>query len=155
MSGFPTRPSRSAFGPDPVNRTPVSDPERELGADVGRLAFWQVSGIGMTAAKTLAVVEDDGTLLANGEAWDPRRLLAGPTTDNPATGVYTLEYPATAPNEDGTSTTVALIGATATVQEATALFASCVVEADARTITVRVWNAAGAATNGKILVQGF
>lgn len=117
--------------------------------------FWQLAGLGMCAPRAMALVEDDGTLLASGESWNSRLELPAPIAAQTGTGVYTLTYPATVPDEEGVQIPLELLGATATVQEATALHTSCVVEPSGYVVTVRVWNAAGAAANGKTLVSVF
>lgn len=156
MSGFPVRPSRSAFGPRPyVDRVPVKDPERQIGATWGGLVAWQVAGLGVVAGRALAVVASDGTLTAHGEGWDPDQELAAPTSDNPSTGLYTLEYPATAPNEDGTEVAITFVGAHITCGGATALHATWEIDPNGHALTVNVWNAAGVATNGPFLVTVF
>src|SRR5678815_3401620 len=51
--GFPTRPSRSAFGPQYVNKRPVIRNDREIGQEIFNLLFWQVAGLSVAGAVAL------------------------------------------------------------------------------------------------------
>lgn len=156
MSGFPVRPSRSAFGPRFFqDREPVKNPERQVGARFGALVSWQIAGLGITGGRAVAILAADGTLEAHGEAWDPDQELADPEIDHPSPGVYTIAYPASAPNEDGTQVAIALLGAHVTCQGSTALHATWEIDPNGHEVTVHVWNAAGAAANGGFLLTVF
>jgi len=113
---FPIRPSRSSFGPDPVNTRPVRDPSRELdGEKVGRLMFHQLAGLGVVSP--LAWLLSDGAtttpaLLAHAEAWNPNGLLTTPY-DPPVitydgTGLFTIDFNAQYPDHTGALQTLAL-----------------------------------------------
>lgn len=157
MSGSPVRPSRSAYGPDPVNRRgPVSDPEGELGADVGRLMLWQLAGLGLVAPRAVCLLEDNGTRLASAESWNPRGLLPNPVTAQTAPGTYKITYPSTAPDENGTPVPIVLLGAHATPQKAAAVSASCDIDASGLIVTVFVFDSStGAPSDRRVLVSVF
>ena len=54
MSGFPTRPSRSSFGPVVlVNRYPVRRNDREIGAETFMLGWWLIAGFFLTTSLLL------------------------------------------------------------------------------------------------------
>lgn len=131
------------------------NPERQVGARWGGLVAWQVAGLGITAGRATAVFASGGTLVAHGESWDPDQELATPSTTHPSTGVYTISYPAAAPNEEGTQVAIALVGAQVTCQGAAALHATWEIDPSGHDVTVRVWNAAGAAANGGFLLTVF
>lgn len=102
--GFPTRPTREAFGPDPRNRYPVRDPEQELAAEIGRLLFWQVSGMGLVVARAWAHVDllnPTPTVLDWAAAWDPRREASPPTIGRVAQGDFRITFAAQYPDESG------------------------------------------------------
>lgn len=152
MSGFPTKPSRSAFGPRTfVNRSPWKNPEGQLGAEQGMLMAWQIAGLGIVSGRAVVIMSSAGVLDAHGEAWDPDQELADPGVAHPGPGVYEVTYPATAPDESGTETAIVLLGAHITCSGATALHGTWEIDPNGHKITFRIWNAAGAATNGAFL----
>ena len=111
--GFPTRPTRSSFGPDPVNTRPVRDRERELdGEDIGRLMFHQLAGVGlMVPLVRLRMVADNPPVLTERfEAWNPKLLNTGsfadPTLTREALGIYSIDYPSPIPDHAGTDTNI-------------------------------------------------
>lgn len=102
--GFPTRPTRAAFGPDPVNRYPVRDAEQELDANIGRLLFWQTSGMGLVAHRAwlhLDLLNPTPSLLDWAAAWDPRREAAAPGVGRVAQGDFRITFAAQYPDESG------------------------------------------------------
>jgi hypothetical protein len=111
---FPLRTSRSDFGPEPRNRRPVVDPETEMGAEIGRLLFWQTSGAGLTTA--MAWLRSDGAavplILGRAEAWNPRGETTGanapPVVARTAAGLYTVTYATTYPDHAGVARTLNL-----------------------------------------------
>jgi hypothetical protein len=119
MSGFPIRPSRTAFGPEPKNRRPIVDPARTLDASVASLERWQVAGLGATSPLAFALCTVTGTAIAlttHGEAWNPNLALDGPTPVRVSAGVYTLTYAAQYPDKDGTLQTINIIAGVAAPQ---------------------------------------
>lgn len=151
MSGFPTRPARATFGPKPVNRFAVRDPERELdGPTIGDLMMWQLAGVGVTCPVAWAYISVDGagvpTITSSGEAWDPDSASVPGLTDN-GNGSYKVTYAATYHDKDLNDVTTNLIGAAAFVQSINDYRAVAQVQANRREVEVRVRNAAGAPTD--------
>jgi len=151
MSGFPIRPGRAAFGPVPVNRYSVRDPERELdGPTVGDLMMWQIAGMGIVCPIAWVYISLDGagvpTITSSGEAWDPNSAYLPALTDN-GNGSYKLTYAATYPDKDAVARTTNLIAASAFVQSLTDFRSVAQVQANRREVEVRVFNAGGAATD--------
>jgi len=109
MSGFPVRSSRSDFGPKPVNTRPVRDPERDLDASIGHLLFHQVAGASAAGARawlaTDIVAGPDVAIAARGESWNPDDIQTSPYTPpivaRSGVGVYTVDYQAEYPDENG------------------------------------------------------
>jgi len=107
MTGFPTRPVRPDFGPDPVNRYPTRSPEHELDASIGKLMFHQMSGLGLTGPLAVLLLELDATpvILSREESWNPKKLTTGSYADPGITrqgaGKYTLNYLTQVPDENG------------------------------------------------------
>ena len=107
MSRFPLRPTRSTFGPAPVDRRPVKSPSRELGAEVMgsiRDHLAGVSAVSPLAWGTVDTTSGSAELVDAGEAWDPDALFE-PSIAAGGTGVYTIVYPSTvtAPNGEEVS----------------------------------------------------
>lgn len=153
--GWPTRISRSALGPRPLkNRYPVRDHERELGAELVGLAWWQLAGLNVVGERAWALVRGaDGQLLDSGEVWDPDALVV-PTTSRTSTGIYVVEYAATYPDDQGNAITLDLRAAEAAPQTATPnTVATCNVSSS-RIVTVRVTLAnTGALVDADVLVK--
>lgn len=104
MSGFPNRTSRKAFGPQLVNPKPITNPSTQADAGAFNLAFWQMAGAGLMVSRAWALV--DGTsasavLSANGESWNSDKSIASPIPAYTSTGIYTLTYLPTYPDEKG------------------------------------------------------
>lgn len=125
----------------------MKNPERQLGAEVGQLMFWQLAGLGIVGGRALVVVASDGTLTAHGESWDPDRELVAPGIAHPGAGVYEITYPATAPDENGTQIVIALVGAIVTPIGSTARHPTYDIDANGHKITFRTFDAAGGAAN--------
>jgi len=121
MSGFPTRPLRPAFGPEPKNRFPVRDPERELdGETVGKLMMHQITGSGLTVPRAWFVLNGlavTPVLLSRAEAWNPKGVtdvdFPAPVVARTAQGIFTVTYAATFKDETGVAMTLDLIAAVA------------------------------------------
>lgn len=111
--GFPTRPTRAAFGPTPINRYQPRDPARDFGAEIGDLMFWTVSGCGVVVPQAWVVVKviagPDWELVASGEVWDADGALL-PTVARDGLGTGTIEYAATYPDKDGSNVATSLKG---------------------------------------------
>ncbi len=153
MAGFPTRPSRRAFGPTFRDRAPVRQPDRDVGAAAFNLLCWQAAGAGVVGALAWALLTWDGaalSLAAGGEAWDSDGLVV-PTVARSSAGVYVVTYAATYPDADGIATTTSLCAGQATPQSASPLLAT-VELTNAHAATVRVWNLSAIATDASVLV---
>jgi hypothetical protein len=101
--GFPIKPVRSDFGPEPVNRTPVRSAEKDLDAETtGRLIFHQLAGVGQVAALAVLLIAPDGELLYRWEAWNRERSSTGPYAppeiDVTTPGEVVITYPASVPD---------------------------------------------------------
>lgn len=154
MSSFPSRISRKALGPTYINRRPVRDTKREIGADVFNRAFWQIAGCNATVPLAWALIRgSDGALLAAAEAWDPDALFT-PAPLRVSTGVYKLTYAAQYPNHAGQAVTLALFAAAACPQGDDDRRAVARVEAN-RIVHVRVRDSAGAPVDGDVLAWAF
>lgn len=110
MSGFPTRPTRDDFGPEPVNSRPVRDPSRELdGETIGRLMFHQLAGLGLGTARAWLLTQIDAgpavSIASRTETWNPKNLSASPydwpVVIRSGVGVYLVEYNSTYPDQTG------------------------------------------------------
>lgn len=114
MSGYPTRPTRSAFGPVPVNRYPVRDPSREVdGPTVGDLMLWTIAGSGVVVPQAWAVVRviagPDWELVASAETWDANGAVV-PTILRTGVGTGTITYASTYPDKDAVDIATNFLG---------------------------------------------
>lgn len=122
-SGFPLRPTRDDFGPEPVNRTPVRSAEMDLDAEtIGRLMFHQLAGLGQVVPLAVLIINADGSLAFRWEAWNRNRATTGdyapPAIDVSTPGVVLIEYSATVPDRLGEGQPLAFRGGVANVQSA-------------------------------------
>lgn len=141
--GFPVRISRSSLGPTPVDRAPVVDPERQLGASTGDLIMWQLAGVNVAGDLAWCSVDSTGAFVDGGEAWDPDDDQADPVCSRLSQGIYSVVYDATYPDREGVARTVALRAAFATPQtETRGIGAVAKVQADGRTVIVTVFTTA-------------
>jgi hypothetical protein len=163
MSGFPNRPTRLALGPlQPYNRKPTIAPDKELDANVAKLLLWQVAGLGLSGPRAWAMVTFTGpttyTVTAWGAGWRPDdqgsvSTAAKPSIGRTSAGVLTAQYPATIPDQDGIAQTTQLFGADALPQGLTFMRKAQQVNADGRTVDIRIWDAAGAAADSSFLLS--
>jgi hypothetical protein len=120
MPGFPVRPLRDEYGPDPVNKYPVMDPTKDLdGETLGRLIFHQLTGLGLAsrlAALNFTIQSGAPTSAINWrrEAWNTKGQTTGsyaePTLTRTGTGVTTLAYAANLPDWTGEDQPVIFYG---------------------------------------------
>ncbi len=109
MTGFPIRPLRPDFGPEPRNRYPVRNAEHETdGETVGRLMFHQLTGLGLVCDLAQLVVSTaalTASLAHREEAWNTRGASSGayepPALEMTTEGVFTIQYPTTVPDWSG------------------------------------------------------
>ena len=112
MSGFPTRTNRSALGPALENMREVTDPRREIGADVFTLAWWNLIGLSRTGPIALFKCSVSGgvvTVESQSLAWDPAGGIADITFTYEAAGRYSFAFASTYPDQRGTSMSLSLI----------------------------------------------
>lgn len=138
MSGFPSRPTRTTFGPPLVNVRPVSQPDKELDAGIVDLAWWQMAGASRTTA--LAVVIYNGTTQARvfqGLAWDASNKQAPIPAVKVGTGQYTFTFASSYPDEKGQQISFTPRAAIAFVQGAAAqIQAVCTINGQAVSVEV-------------------
>jgi len=155
MGGFPTRPSRLAFGPTRTDDGAVVDHDKYVAAQVFNLDHWQTAGLGVVAPRAWALMSWSGSAMvihASGEAWDPDGG-AEPTPARSGAGAYTLTYDSTYPDEAGNAVATGLVAGAALVQALGAGFvAQAVPQADGRTVDVEVRTMGGVGTDQKVLV---
>jgi hypothetical protein len=143
MPGFPTRTGRSGYGPDPINRRPVTDPRKELdGETIGRLLFWQVGAVGMCLPSAWATFQVNGTallLVSHAEAFQPRGG-SGPTLERLSDGVWNFSYAATYPDETGTQQPLVLSAGLPFAMGPTYLHGQVTINADHHSGVIRFWD---------------
>ena len=153
--GFPSRPSRKQFGPERIDDGLVTDHERYVDAPTFNLDHWQTAGLGAVSPRAWALFEYTGSrmvLYASGEAWDPNGE-AVPALGYTSTGVYTITYPATAPDEDANMVPIALVAGIAAPQVSGAKSAFAIPRADGCTVDVTTFSGTpGSAADFKALV---
>lgn len=169
MPGFPRRPPRQEFGPEPKNRYPIRNPEKELdGETIGRLLFHQLAGSGLVVPLAwLTVLTSAGgggtaTLLARDEAWNPRYETTGvyaePDVTRVSAGVFDIEYAANLPDWSGENQPVEFKGGIALYLDdtSTVMMARVIPESpNSSKVRVRGWVISGSsqtATDGTFLV---
>lgn len=114
MGGFPSRITRTSFGPILEDKWPVVDPKHDVGEQALNLNFFQVAGMNTAAARGLLQVEadeDGATTGYQGLAWDPNYQLPKVVWTRTGAGVYTMSFPeAQYPDAAGNPTTLTLLG---------------------------------------------
>jgi len=115
MPGFPNRISRASLGPSLVDTWPVTDETKAIPSKSFNLAWWQLAGSGLTAARGLLQVVMNGTqpeTVFQALAWDPDGTLPNLLWVRDSAGVYSYSFPQTDyPDESGSPVTLALLGA--------------------------------------------
>jgi len=165
MNGFPNRPGRKTFGPQLKNARAIANPELEADADTFNLLFAQIAGAGLMVARAWALIDGTGgsttaRIVAHAESWNPDQNTAAPYTPPQlgytSTGIYTLTYQPTYPDDSGSAVATgilapwAIVTGTSNVRNAVASVAGAV-------ITVRLKEFSAGAFNvidGPVLV-GF
>jgi len=166
-AGFPVRPSRDDFGPEPRNRTPVRNAEYEMdGETTGRLLLHQIAGLGLLSSLAELVIATTSspsiTLLTRKEAWNTRAQVSGPyappTLARPSAGVITIAYPSQVPDWSGALQPLSFKGGAAFFLDDNAnVYSARVIPSPvaSSTVTVRGWVFSGGAFNpsdGTLLV---
>ncbi|MEE9395190.1 MAG: hypothetical protein V3W41_22085 [Planctomycetota bacterium] len=150
--GFPTRPTRLAFGPLAYqNRFEPQEPGKEIGKTIFNGSFWQIAGMGVMSFRAFAAFDVTGagavaaTPEVHAEAWDPEAGVA-PALAKQATGQIRLTYAATYPDETGDAQATALgpVMATVMITAGAALLyhATAQTLASLREVDVFIFNAA-------------
>jgi hypothetical protein len=153
MSGWPTRLSRSALGPTPQDRKPVTDPNKQLGAGIADLLFWQAAGINVVSDKAWVLLASSAaSILAHSEAWNPNGGTP-PGFSRTSAGLYVVTYAATVADKDGNAVAPAIVAGKAYPQGLVALIAVASVAGDGRTVTITITDHAGTATDAAVLLE--
>jgi hypothetical protein len=153
--GFPNRTSRAALGPKYVNKRPVRDGSKEIGAPIANTFLWNDAGMSQTCDRAWALLHIAGgvaTITAAGEAWDPDAGFA-PTPAYVAPGHYRLTYPATVKDENDNDVAPNLVAAKAHPQTTSDYRGVALVSGGGLIVDVFVRDAAGAAVDCDTLVE--
>ena len=150
--GFPSRISRTALGAVMVDRRPIKDPTRELGARWVNLVSWQVAGAGVVVPTAKVLVDSTGALLWAAESWDADGNYA-PTCSRVSTGVYQVVYAVEYPDDEGTLITTNLRAAKVTSQSTSIRHPAQLVAGDARTVDITIRDSAGAVIDCPFLLE--
>ena len=122
MPGFPNRIRRATLGPTLVDVWPTTDESKAIPARTFNLAWWQMAGMGLTAALGLLGVKMNGTTpqtVFQALAFDPDGGLPLLVWTRSGAGVYSYSFPqASYPDEQGNLVTLVLTGGIATPQTA-------------------------------------
>lgn len=156
MSGFPSRPTLPAFGPEhPRDALASTDAETEFGAAQLRILKWQAAGLGLVAPVSFVAARHDGssfTTLVRREGWNPKAETSlAPTVARSSTGVYTVTYAATYPDETGAATALVVL---ADLCEVAAQARNgegaryCTWDVASNVVTVRHYNSSGNLADG-------
>lgn len=95
MTGFPAIPTRDHFGPTLVDRYPVRDNSRELGAEAMNLAFWQIAGASRVLPQAVLVFDPALVQVTyQALAFDPSNALGHVPTVKNSAGDYTTTFAA-------------------------------------------------------------
>jgi hypothetical protein len=133
MGGFPTRPNRSAYGPDYEDERPVENVKREIGAGIFNLSFWQIAGIGRVVPKAVLICSvDDGVITTLNQllAFDPNGELSLLAWTYNSAGSYSLAFADKYPDELENDINTGLIGGLAQSMDGTPLLASVDMDSD-------------------------
>jgi hypothetical protein len=154
MSGFPTRSSLLAFGPEKLKDQGASlNPEKEVSAAQVNLLKWQVAGLGIVSPLASALVLDTGALSAAGAVWNPKGLPGlHPSVQKTGTGVYVVTWAVQYEDETDTMRPVSIAWARAFPQGGAFRLARTSIVGTA--VTVEVAEAASvAAEDGTFLLE--
>lgn len=108
MTGFPDRPIRTDLGADLENYSPVVDVKHHLDADDLELRKFQLAGLGLVSPRVVisgktSVSAPEVDFLT--EAWNTEQQSSGayakPVIAKTSTGLFTVTWAATVPNEAG------------------------------------------------------
>lgn len=159
-AGFPVRPSRASFGPEPVNSRPVRDSSREFdGEKYGRLLLFQTAGLGLMSALAWVKLncQVGPVILARAESWNPNAATGAPYTAPIATrqaqGHYRLEYAPEYPDHTGVLRALALQGCAPVVQDASGTIKHAQgAVLNPYTVDIRIFSGGSAADNMVVFV---
>jgi hypothetical protein len=150
--GFPGRSSYDDLGGTRENAMPITDPRKQIDFAVWNAVQWQLAGLNKLGPLVSLTIDDDGTKLAGGEAWNTEDVPARRVTINHSgTGVYVIAAQAASytdwRGDDGPLLPVVFTGALISPQSASSVRPPTYTLDSATQITVRTWNAAGSATD--------
>jgi hypothetical protein len=112
MGGFPTRASRAALGPTYQNEKEVTDPQREIGALVANLNFWQVAGLSQVTPRIVIKASVSGGVITNNfqaMAFDPDSGVSAISFVYEKVGHYSFAFASQYPDELGVNQNLSLI----------------------------------------------
>lgn len=143
------------YGGEKVDADPIEDPTTDLPASDWNQLINDVAQMTRTSPKTILQfptigTEDNTTPSATKTQWGSGASYYPTSVARTGTGAYTITYPSTFTNELGDAETVSFWEASAQVASAT-VYGHCQCAASGAVITLRVFDAAGAAvdvTNG-------
>jgi hypothetical protein len=144
-NGFPTRPLREAFGPEPENQYPVRHPAKEFdGETTGRLMFHQLSGLGQVNDLSEVLFDSAGNVSYRSECWNPKRLTGAPYLPPVVTalgvGHYSIQYAVEYPDHTGTLQPVVFRGGYVNVHgDAAGVYSTRVLPEAPYSARVEVW----------------
>jgi hypothetical protein len=147
MSGFPTRPNRSTFGPTYEDDKPVVNPKKEFSAALMNLTTWQTAGLGQVVPRAVITGTVSGgavTTVYQGLAFDPNATISLISFTYVAAGRYSFTFTSTYNDELGIAKSLSLVAGTASAFNTTSLFTGLVNLATAYSGEVRIFNSAGA-----------
>src|SRR5690242_6338845 len=108
---FPTRPTRASFGPTLKNARPITNPTQQIPDSAFNSLFWSVAGMGGLSPMAMVLCTAVGGVIAiasHWEAWAPNGDGVAPTPARTSAGLYTLQYAAQYPDENGAQVATAL-----------------------------------------------
>lgn len=157
MSGFPNRPSRTAFGPEKRNERRVQNPETELDSAEMNLDFWQVAGMGLVAPRVVIIALASGGSLPTpysyqGIAWDPKGLLGAIPSVYNGVGDYEFNFAATYPDQRGVAIATSLKGGKVSAQTDQDIRGVVKIVTPTQAV-VKLFDAAGAPVDADILLE--
>ena len=104
MAGYPTIPTRNAFGPVRKDDGIAPDNEKYVGSYHFNLLFHQVAGMGVLAPRAYVILtfaSGVATIAEHGESWAPNGDGLAPTLALVSAGEWTLQYASGYTNQVG------------------------------------------------------
>jgi len=111
MSGFPTRSSRTVYGPTFVNESPVKNPAKEIDANTVNLLAWNTGGIAQVTPRGITRITVSATVPTNqydAYAWAPNGGTTVPFAFE-STGIYSFAFNQQYANQNGALVNISLV----------------------------------------------